>query len=93
MRSAVQHARQVQPGERRVRRLDGQAQRAEAVGLREACRRLNRSYRTGQRMLAAGTFPIPELPRPPRGPGSRKHLFSTVDIELFLTGASVADVA
>ena len=55
-----------------------------AVTLREACERLSINYRTGQRYIAQGTFPIPHLPR--RG---RQHLrFSEAQIDAHLAAIS-----
>jgi predicted DNA-binding transcriptional regulator AlpA len=62
-----------------------------AVDLRVACDRLGMSVRTGERRLAEGTFPIPELPRHRRARGV-KHRFSSVDIERYLRQASTEDV-
>jgi predicted DNA-binding transcriptional regulator AlpA len=62
-----------------------------AVDLRVACERLGMSVRTGERRLAEGRFPIPELPRPRRARGV-KHLFSSVVIDRYLNDASTEDV-
>ena len=51
-----------------------------AITLREACERLSIGYRTGQRWVSEGKFPIPALPR--RG---RQHLrFSEAEVNLHL---------
>lgn len=62
---------------------------ATAISFKACCDRLGVSYRTGERMLADGTFPIPELPR--RAPKS-PHRYSTVDIDAYLATAATADV-
>lgn len=62
---------------------------AVAVKLPEACRRLGFSIRTGERLLAEGRFPVPELPR--LGPRTH-HRFSSADIDAYLATASTADV-
>jgi hypothetical protein len=59
-----------------------------AIGLQECCERLGISYRTGKRRLAAGSFPIPALPR--RAPREH-HKFSTLEVDLYFAEASVAD--
>lgn len=61
----------------------------QAVSFKVCCDRIGISYRTGERMIADGTFPIPELPR--RAPKS-PHRYSTTEIESYLTLASTADV-
>ena len=59
-----------------------------AITLREACRRLSISYRTGQRYVAEGKFPIPHLPR--RG---RQHLrFSEDEVNFHLTALATREV-
>jgi hypothetical protein len=65
--------------------------RSSAVTLRVCCDRIGLSYRTAERRLAEGTFPIPALPRLRRQRGV-KHLFSSVDIDRYLDSASTADV-
>jgi len=61
---------------------------ARAMSLRACCERLEISYRTGKRRIAAGTFPIPSLPRRARG----EHLkFSTAEVDRYFEEASVAD--
>lgn len=57
------------------------------VDLAECCRRLGISRRAGERLLADGRFPIPELPNL----GLRLHRYSTYEIELYLREASVRD--
>lgn len=62
--------------------------KSHAVGLRACCQRLDISYTTGKRRIAAGTFPIPALPRKAAG----EHLkFSSSEIDRYLDEASVAD--
>lgn len=58
-----------------------------AVRLEECCRRLGISKRKGEQLLAAGKFPIPELPRL-----GNARTFSTYDIDEYLRLASTADV-
>ena len=61
---------------------------ARSIGLRACCERLDISYRTGKRRIAAGTFPIPSLPRRSRG----EHLkFSTAEVDRYFEEGSVAD--
>ncbi len=62
---------------------------AKAVSLRVACDRLGYSYRTGQRLIADGKFPVPYLRR--RGPTAH-YRFSEYDIEEYLRENSTADV-
>jgi predicted DNA-binding transcriptional regulator AlpA len=62
-----------------------------AVDLGECCRRLGISRRTGERLVAEGRFPIPELPR--LGTGRGRRTYSTYDIELYLRDAPVRDAA
>lgn len=59
---------------------------ARAVGLRECARRIDISYRTAQRLVAEGTFPVPELTRV-----GRKHRYSERDIERYLDENATAD--
>lgn len=62
--------------------------RSHAVGLRACCERLGISVCTGRRRLAAGTFPIPSLPRKAAG----EHVkFSSSEIDRYFDEASVAD--
>jgi predicted DNA-binding transcriptional regulator AlpA len=51
-----------------------------ALLLPEACRRLGLSLRTGEMLVAAGRFPIPELPQL----GIRRHRYSSVHIDEYL---------
>ena len=67
-----------------------------AVDLAECCRRLGISLRMGERLVAAGKFPIPELPdlpgRLPGAAGRRVHrTFSTYEIDAYLRDASIED--
>lgn len=62
---------------------------SEGVSLRRCCERIGISVRTGERLIAEGKFPIPELPRlTPRA----HHRFSTADIDLYLERAATSDV-
>lgn len=54
-----------------------------AVSFRVCCELLGLSTRTGERLLAEGRFPIPELPRL-----TRTHRFSQADITRYLERAS-----
>lgn len=54
-----------------------------AVGLKVACELLGISVRTGERLLADGRFPIPELPRV-----TWRHRFSSADIDRYLEEAA-----
>lgn len=58
-----------------------------AVGLEECCRRLGISKRLGEKLLADGKFPIPELPRL-----GTVRTFSTYDINEYLRLAATRDV-
>jgi len=61
-----------------------------AVDLAECCRRLGISRRTGERLVARGTFPIPALPR--LGTSKRgRRTYSTHEIDLYLREASVRE--
>ncbi len=61
---------------------------AVAVSLLVCCGRIGISVRTGKRRLADGMFPVPSLPRlTARG----HHKFSTVEIDRYLSEASLAD--
>lgn len=62
---------------------------AKAVSLRVACDRLGLGYRTGQRLIADGKFPIPYLQR---HSGTAHYRFSEYDIESYLQDNSTADV-
>lgn len=63
-------------------------QPSRGVSLRECCRRIGVGYRTGERYVADGRFPVPELKRlTPRSP----HRFSTVEIDLYLAESSVEE--
>jgi hypothetical protein len=64
--------------------------RHQAVRLQVACDLLGISKRTGERLLAEGRFPVPELPRLAKKRGS-PHLFSTADIDRYLFRGSTAD--
>lgn len=55
-----------------------------AIGLKEACQLLGYCHRHGQRLIANGTFPVPELPW--RG-GRTHHKFSLKDVESYLASA------
>jgi predicted DNA-binding transcriptional regulator AlpA len=57
------------------------------VGLVECCALLGISRRTANRLLAQGTFPIPEMPRI-----TNRHRFSTLDIDWYINHASTDDV-
>jgi hypothetical protein len=61
---------------------------SQAVSLVVCCERIGISARTGKRRLAEGTFPVPSLPRLT---ARSHHKFSTVEIERYLTEASLAD--
>lgn len=54
-----------------------------AVSFRICCQRIGISIRTGERLLAEGRFPIPELPRL-----TRRHRFSPADIDRYLDRAA-----
>lgn len=56
------------------------------VDLAECCRRLGISRRSGERLVAEGRFPIPELPRI-----GKRRTYSTYEIDLYLREASVRD--
>lgn len=58
-----------------------------ALTLVAVCDRLGISMRTAMRWLDAGTFPIPALPRPPRG----RWKFSSVQVDAYFAQAAVAD--
>jgi hypothetical protein len=61
---------------------------AKAVSFTVCCGLLGISIRTGQRRLADGTFPVPSLPRL----RARSHYkFSSVEIDRYLSEASIAD--
>lgn len=62
---------------------------AVAVSFAVCCARIGISARTGKRRLAEGTFPVPSLPRLT---ARSHHKFSTVEIDRYLTEASLADV-
>jgi predicted DNA-binding transcriptional regulator AlpA len=62
------------------------------VDLAECCRRLGISRRTGERLVAEGRFPIPELPRLGQETSKRPRIrFSTYEIDLYLREASIED--
>lgn len=82
-------ARRAHVAEGGVERSHRRLQMVKAVGLRVACQRLGIGYRTGQRLIAEGKFPIPYL----RRRGTTAHYrFSTHEIDLYLTASSVEDV-
>lgn len=56
-----------------------------AVSLRETCARVGLSYSHGRRLVADGTFPVPELPRLS---ATARHRYSTAVIERYLAQAS-----
>jgi predicted DNA-binding transcriptional regulator AlpA len=58
----------------------------EVIGLAECCHRIGISVRTGEKLIADGRFPIPELPRI-----TRTHRFAAREIDLYLEHASVED--
>jgi hypothetical protein len=62
-----------------------------AVDLAECCRRIGISYRTGERLIAEGRFPIPSLPGLSTGLKRPLRRFSTHEIDLYLREASVDD--
>lgn len=62
-----------------------------AVRLAEACALLGFSVRTGERLLADGRFPVPELPRLLNRRGS-PHRFSTADLRRYLDSAATDEV-
>ena len=65
-----------------------QFQGDEAVGLREACRRIGLSYGYALRLTMVGRFPVPHLPRL----GPRGHFrFSPSVIADYLAEASTND--
>jgi hypothetical protein len=57
------------------------------VGLRQCCELIGLPVRTGERRIATGRFPVPELPRAVNKRGS-KHRFSTADINRYLDRAA-----
>jgi hypothetical protein len=59
---------------------------ATVVGFERCCELIGVSRRTGERMLAAGFFPIPELPRV-----TRTHRFSMANISSYLDTAAIDD--
>lgn len=64
-------------------------ERPKAVSFRVCCDLVGLSYRSGERLMAEGRFPVPELPRlNPRG----HHRFSTSDIDDYLERAATVDV-
>lgn len=64
-----------------------------AVDLAECCRRLGISRRTGERLVAEGRFPIPDLPRLGQGGSKRpRRTFSSHDVDLYLREASTESV-
>jgi len=72
----------------RPRRVERVLQGDEAVGLREACRRIGISYGYGRRLSMEGRFPIPSLPRLSK----RGHFrFSPIIIREYLADASMHD--
>jgi predicted DNA-binding transcriptional regulator AlpA len=54
-----------------------------AVSFRVCCQLLGLSVRTGERLLAQGRFPIPELPRL-----THRRTFSQADIDRYLDQAA-----
>jgi hypothetical protein len=58
-----------------------------AVGFKQCCELIGLSVRTGERLIATGRFPVPELPRAVNKRGS-KHRFSTADINRYLDRAA-----
>jgi excisionase family DNA binding protein len=54
------------------------------LNLGDACKALGISRRTAARMLAAGTFPVPELPRVQRG----RYRFSAIHVDRYLARLS-----
>jgi len=63
---------------------------SQAVNLTECCRRIGISRRTGERLVAEGRFPIPELPRLGREDSKKpRRTWSTCEIEVYLQKASV----
>lgn len=65
------------------------SEKACAVDLKEAARRLGMSYSTAKKKAMDGKFPIPALPRK----GKEHWRFSERDIDRYLDGASTQDVA
>ena len=63
-------------------------QRDQAVGLREAARRIGISYGYARRLAMVGKFPIPHLPR--LGPLGHFRFSPTV-LDDYLNAASTAD--
>ena len=55
----------------------------EVLTLAEVCQRLRISKRTGEKLLAEGRFPIPEMPNL----GVRRHRFSSATLEAYLRTA------
>ena len=88
MKNARQTTQRCDPSRAGSARADQSATDAEgvvngkpcAVSLREAARRLGRSYQTARRQMALGTFPVPALPRHHR----EMHRFSERDIDRFI---------
>lgn len=70
--------------------LDRQRTEDRAVRLAEACARLGFSVSTGEKLLAVGRFPVPELPRLVNRRGS-PHRFSSAAIDTYLRRASTDD--
>lgn len=56
-----------------------------AVSFRVCCARIGIAPRTGERLLAEGRFPIPELPRL-----TRTHRYSELDIQRYLDRAATS---
>jgi len=62
------------------------------VDLAECCRRLGISLSTGKRLIALGTFPIPELPQLTTGTRHVQRRYSTYSIDLYLREAPTESV-
>jgi predicted DNA-binding transcriptional regulator AlpA len=69
---------------RPLRQMVATLREPRAVSLPEACARLGLSIRTGNRLVAEGRFPIPELPQL----GVKRHRYSSAVIDEYLLTAS-----
>lgn len=70
-----------------------QASELRAIDLGECCRRIGISRRTGERLVAEGRFPIPELPRLGQEGSKRpRRTFSSSDVDDYLWDAATESV-